>query len=197
MVDVVNKKCKNLDCEILNPNFNVKGQTKGEFCGSHKTNDMVDVIHNKCISCGLFQVSKKGVLCSYCDPVSTIRQKTKELQIKTLLETHNIKFIHDKGISNDCCLKYRPDFVIDCIDYFIVLEVGEFAHKGYEQDCEIVRMNNISHSLGLPTKFLRYNPDLKGISKKIKEEMLMKRLGVLMNYFDNNFTAEYLFYPEK
>jgi len=58
-------------------------------------------------------------------------------------------------------------------------------------------MNNISHSLGLPTKFLRYNPDLKGISKKIKEEMLMKRLGVLMNYFDNNFTAEYLFYPEK
>ena len=216
MVDVINKKCINCNTR---PSYNFKDENKGLYCVEHKKDNMidvvnlkckccdhklpnmVDVIHSKCVSCNLYIVNNKGDLCSYCNPESTKRQKTKELQIKNLLEKYNIKFIHDKGVSNICCLKYRPDFVIQCTTndniYYIVLEVDEFSHKGYEQECEIIRMNNISHSLGLPTKFLRYNPDLKGISKKTKEDILMKRLDILMNNFDNDFTAEYLFYPKK
>ena len=161
----------------------------------------MNVVSPRCISCNLFIVSKKGGLCPYCNPESTVRQKTKEMQIKNLLEKHNIQFIHDKSVSNDCCFRYRPDFVIECTTndniYYIVLEVDEFAHKGYDPYCEERRMDNISISLNLPTKFLRYNPDLKGITKKIKEATLMKRLDVLMNHFDNDLTTEYLFYPKK
>ncbi len=119
----------------------------------------------------------------------------KELAIKILLENNNIKFIHDKQISNECCLKYRPDFLIDCNSYYIILEVDEDAHTQYDKDCEIIRMNNIITSIGLPTKFLRYNPDKKKISKKVKEELLIKTLKENMNKeFLEDLQPIYLFY---
>ena len=199
MIDVVHSRCKHINCESLNPCFNIKDQLKGEYCFTHKTNNMIDIKNPRCVSCDLFRVIKKGELCPYCNPESTIRQKTKEMQIKKLLEKYNIKFIHNKGVSNDCCFRYRPDFVIECTTndniHYIVLEVDEFAHKDYDPECEVTRMNNISVSLNLPTKFLRYNPDLKGIYKKIKEKTLITRLKELMNNFDNDLTVEYLFYP--
>ena len=199
MINVVSPKCKYLGCESPGPCFNVNGHTIGEYCGTHKTDVMINVVSPRCTLCHLFVVQKKGGLCSYCNPISTKTQKTKEMQIKSLLEKHNIKFIHNKGVSNDCCFRYIPDFMIECTTkdniYYIVLEVDEFAHKGYDPVCEVTRMNNISVSLDLPTKFIRYNPDLKGISKKIKEETLITRLKQLINNFDNDITAEYLFYP--
>ena len=198
MINIKSIRCQ--DCDKI-PNFNFKGKTKGIYCDEHKKNNMMNVVSSKCVSCNLYIVNNKGDLCAYCNPESTKRQKTKEMEIKNLLEKHNILFIHDKGVSNICCLKYRPDFVIQCTTndniYYIVLEVDEFAHKrgNYTPECEESRMNNISLSLGLPTKFIRCNPDLKGITKKIKEEILIKRLDILMNHFDNDITEEYLFYP--
>jgi hypothetical protein len=31
--------------------------------------------------------------------------------------------MNDKTFQNDCCLKYRPDFLFDCGSYFLILEV--------------------------------------------------------------------------
>ena len=174
MINVIKRrKCK--DCTKL-PSYNIKGENKALYCFDHKKDNMIDVKNARCVSCDLFWVKKRGEYCNYCNPDSTIGQKTKEMQIKKLLEINNIKFIHNKGVSNNCCLKYRPDFLIQCTTndniYYVVLEVDEFAHKGYDPDCEITRMNNISIYLGLPTKFLRYNPDLKMLLKKLKKKRL-------------------------
>lgn len=196
MINVKNKKCLQENCNIT-PCFNYHNEKIGVYCRNHKLPLMLDIYHPMCISCGLFRVTKKGELCkTYCDPNSKLRQKTKEIRVKNIIQKHEITCIHDKNISNDCCLKYRPDFVIDCVDYFIVLEVDEFAHKSYDKDCEIVRMNNISHSLGLPTKFLRYNPDNKEFTEEFKEKFLIIRLKELMLNINNDFTVEYLFYPK-
>lgn len=111
------------------------------------------------------------------------------------MEKNGIDATNDKVVRNGCCLKYRPDFVIDCNTYFLIVEVDENAHNAYEKDCETVRMNNIAHSLGLPTKFIRYNPDKKDFTKKHKE----KELLVVINKFLNLNVLEdlevvYLFY---
>jgi hypothetical protein len=98
-----------------------------------------------------------------------------------LKNKNNLKFIHDKQIKNDCCLKYRPDFLFDCDTYFVILEVDEDAHESYAQECEIIRMNNITIGLGLPTLFIRYNPDKVGIKKKEKHFELLKTLKEKIN----------------
>jgi len=56
-------------------------------------------------------------------------------------------------------------------------------------------MNNIASGLGLPVKFVRYNPDNKKISKKIREETLIKTVKEIMNNeFYEDFDVKYLFY---
>ena len=76
------------------------------------------------------------------------------------LDISKIKYIScDKLVDNGACFKYRPDFLIDCGSHFVVLEVDENQHKGRAYGCEEVRMVNIFQSLGLSTKFIRYNPD--------------------------------------
>jgi hypothetical protein len=132
-------------------------------------------------------------LCSYCSP--TQRQTKKEDIVKKLLEQQNYQFVHDKQIGNGSCVKYRPDFLFDCGTYFVVLECDEYSHKHYEQICEISRMNNIFYGLGLPTLFIRYNPDLKEVSRKIKHKKLLETLEDCL-YKENIPQIEpiYLFY---
>jgi hypothetical protein len=197
MIDVVNKRCQIYGCNKI-PTCNNKGQSKGIFCAKHKMDDMIDVVNKRCNSCGLFHVkARNNFLCSYCNPDKTKRQRTKEFAVKKLLDDNGIPNIHNKTVVNDCCLKYRPDFVIDCDTYFIVLEVDENAHNHYEPECEMVRMNNISVALGLPTKFVRYNPDLKGVDSKRKEAALLDTIKTLVNKpLLESIEPIYLFYSE-
>ncbi len=195
MYNIKDKKCIFENC-IIRPNYNYKNEKKAIYCKIHKLENMIDIKHKNCTSCNLFRVEKRTkYFCSYCNPNKSVRFKTKELVIKSLLESNNIKFVHDKQITNDCCLKYRPDFLIDCNTYYIVLEVDEDAHSQYDKECEIIRMNNIITSVGLPTKFIRYNPDKKKISKKQKEELLIKTIKEEMcKEYLEDLQPIYLFY---
>jgi hypothetical protein len=193
MVDVVHQTCHHTDCKTR-PKFNLPGSKKGLFCAKHAANSMVDVISPKCKSCGLFGADKRNdYLCSYCNPNKAKNRKSKENAVRDLLIKNNITFIQDKTIQNDCCNKSRPDFLIDCGSYFLVLEVDENAHSGYEKECEIIRMNNICHALGLPTKFIRYNPDNKSFTVKQKEAALIETLQACMKDLDS-VEPKYLFY---
>lgn len=149
-----------------------------------------------CTSCRLFIVTKKNnYLCSYCNPNTSKNKKTKENRLKEFLIKNNITFIQDKMIKNDCCLKYRPDFLIDCNSYFIILECDENGHEQYDKECEVIRMNNIASGLGLPTKFIRYNPDKKGIRINKKEELLLETVNKYLNKdFLEDLEIVYLFY---
>src|SRR6476620_7054506 len=181
MFDVISKTCLQENCK-KQPTFGLN-EKQPTHCLTHKTNEMFDVINLKCTSCGLFQVKKiNKYLCSYCNPNKQEKTKRKEIIIKELLEKQNLTFTHDKQISNDCCIKYRTDFLFDCKNYFIILEVDENAHNGYPKECEIIRMNNLASGLGLPTLFIRYNPDKTGIKQKEKHFELLNTLKANLNF---------------
>ena len=114
-----------------------------------------------------------------------------------IISQANLKFnfINNKQFQNDCCLKYRPDFIFDCGSYFVIVECDEDAHRQYDKECEIIRMNNISIGIGLPTKFIRYNPDKKGVPKQIKEDTLIDcvKRELEKDYLDD-LQPIYLFY---
>jgi hypothetical protein len=83
-----------------------------------------------------------------------------------------------------------------------VVEVDEFQHAQYDQDCEQTRMVNIQQSLGLYTVFLRFNPDPYKINNKTVPTTSKKRLDHLLSRIkhhyhqpqDKHILAEYLFY---
>lgn len=194
MLDKKHKYCEYNEC-IKRASFNF-AKMSPKFCGDHKAEKMQDVRHQKCISCGLFRAEKRSkYLCSYCNTEKSHKFRTKENEIKELLEKNNIKFINNKSYINDCCLKYRPDFLIELPRYFLILEVDEFAHKHYEKECELIRMNNIASTLGLPVKFIRYNPDNKIFKKEIMHKTLIETINeVINNEFYEDFSVTYLYY---
>jgi hypothetical protein len=195
MINVKDPTCKEELCNIQ-PCFNFKEETIGLFCKTHAHKEMINVVSKRCNSCDLFRVLKvNNYLCSYCDPESSKRQKTKELQIAKFLTENSIKFINNKQFQNDCCLKYRPDFLVECATYYIIIEVDENAHRSYEKECEIIRMNNISSAIGLPVKFIRYNPDNKDYKKKEKEKLLLETIKNNSKFeYIEDISPIYLFY---
>jgi hypothetical protein len=188
------KKCISDGCNIT-ASF---GPDKGNiiYCFNRNENRYNNLISTKCVNCNVFQTKKENDhLCQYCNPNSVKRMGTKENKIKKLLEDQGYDFIHNKQFTNECCLKYRPDFLFNCKTYFVVLEVDEDAHSGYDKDCEIIRMNNICSGLGLPTLFIRYNPDKKGIEVIEKYQTLMEILDKnLNNDFLEDPTPIYIYY---
>ena len=130
------------------------------FCETHAPPDATNLAISICSNCGLPDVLTQDK-CTSCDP-ATITHITheKELRVKAILDATNLKYIsHDRIIDGGACEKYRPDFVFDATTHMVVLEVDENQHKSYACLCEQQRMVNISQALGMPTLFIRYNPD--------------------------------------
>lgn len=194
MIDLLHKLCESNECETR-PTFGIVDK-KPTHCASHKSEEMKNVVDKHCTSCGLFKVYRKNNwLCFYCQPFPRLLKK--EHKVKALLEEKGLVFTHNKQINNDCCLKYKPDFLFDCGSYFVVLECDENGHADYDRDCEMVRMNNISIGLGLPTLFIRYNPDLPGFKVKQKHRILIETLNKYLNLeMLEDPTPIYLFYKE-
>ena len=101
---------------------------------------------------------------------------------------------------DNSCNKYRPDFVMDCNTFFIIIELDEFSHKSYDEQCELTRMNIIIYSLGLSCVFLLINPD-KFSDKFHNKITVNQRYTILKSYIDyyadkklSDNTVEYLFY---
>lgn len=194
MIDIrhFNEKC--IDCDLrASFGYDYKKPLK---CLTHKNDDMLDVHHKRCFNCKLFRVNIKYKFCNFCDPNKDTEIIRKEIIVKNLLNENNYKFTHNNQFSNDCKLKFRPDFLFQCCGYFLILEVDEFAHTSYETECEIKRMNDIILGLGLPTKFIRYNPDKVKINTQIKHEKLLKCLNEWLHKSLDDFDIEtiYLFY---
>jgi len=108
MVDVVSKRCP---CGSLSPCFNVPGQTIGICCVKCKTNDMIDVKHERC-SCGnrpSFNVpGGNAICCMKCktdDMIDVVSKKCpcgKRASFNVPGQT--------KGV---CCAKCKTDDMID------------------------------------------------------------------------------------
>jgi len=110
--------------------------------------------------------------------------KRHELDIKYLLDENNIKYYTYNKKIND---KYFPDYVFNCVYYYIILEIDEYQHKKYDKNNEIKRMRDITSSLEMPVIFIRYNPDKyipynkeKIIEDDNRKEILLNQLNYYM-----------------
>jgi hypothetical protein len=48
MIDVINTKCKEEDCN-KRPNFNIQNEKNGMYCSEHKKENMIDINHKRCL----------------------------------------------------------------------------------------------------------------------------------------------------
>ena len=155
MVDKRQKICKFESC-LTQAYYGTK-KDKQLYCVQHKLDTMYDYRSPRCPQCNLFLIKHQNKLCSYCNPNKYV--KTKELLVYNFLKDKmNFNFIYNKNIGFSCG-NFRPDFKIDCNTHYIIIEVDENQHKQYDKNCELIRMNNIYIANGLPTIFIRFNPD--------------------------------------
>ena len=159
------KKCIIRNCNELA----IFGTKEPVHCEDHKNPQDFNLIEKICTSCNLLGIIDKKGLCKYCNPESwkTVRL-AKQKEIEALFKKKNLVPIStDKVIDGGTCGKERPDFLFQGLGTFVVVEVDEDQHKSRACECEQTRMVNISQSLGMPTIFLRYNPDKYKVDGKV------------------------------
>jgi hypothetical protein len=155
------------------------------YCEIHKLDDHDNLLEQRCISCDLLYVVGTDQKCMYCSPLKKTQYLTKQRTIRDYLEKSGFVWnMYDREIDGGACGRERPDFVFECAGYYCVLEVDEFQHSHYAQECEHIRMINISQSLGMPTVFIRYNPDKYSVNEKITDISQHDRLEKLKSVLD-------------
>ena len=197
-----NPKCT--ECKNM-PFYTDKKDNYPLRCEDHFIEGDVNIIETNCSNCNLLYYISEGNMCNDCNTYRIRKyEHKKEIEIKQMFDENDIKYdSHDK-IVKDSCLKYRPDFVIDCITHFIVIEVDENQHKSYEQTCEKARMLNLAQGFGgAPVVFIRYNPDSyknhlgknSRIGKKTRFNRLLQCVKSCKNYQPKKlFNIIYLYY---
>ena len=150
-------------------------------CFLHADKHDFDLVQRVCTSCGLTEVLSRDGLCRYCNPDAGIAvRKKKENMVERFLRENNIKYSAWDRTLPDGCGKERPDFLFDCLTHYVVLEVDEHQHNSRDyQGCEVIRMKNISQGLGLPTIFIRFNPDKYKVEGKKYDPPFSERKELL------------------
>ena len=177
MIKYTKKKCAS-SCNHLGT-YEFNGE---RYCEVHKPESSINLGIEKCRMCGLDDILTNGT-CNDCDPsVVIVHRHYKENRVKDVLKASGIKFIHDKMLESVSCGRERPDFQIDCGDFFIYIEVDENQHQSYACECEQTRMVNLVHARGMPVTFIRYNPDVYEPGKGQRRMKLEQREKKLVEY---------------
>jgi hypothetical protein len=148
-------------------------------CEAHMEDTMYKLAIQLCIQCQQLEPLNKQSLCIMCVEGRTTRI-LKQARVKEFFDAKGIKYVTcDAIIDNGECNRLRPDFIIDCVTHYVVVEVDEFQHKKSSYGCEQSRMINIYSALGMETVFIRYNPDKYECGDK-KNETEGRRLQTLL-----------------
>ena len=177
------KRCLEPGCKEIA----IYGIQTHEHCETHKLQYETNIVERKCQSCGLLGLLDKNNNCETCDPNAfKVIRLAKQNMVRDFLIAHGIPLSRediDKMIDNGVCGKERPDFRIDCGTHILIIEVDEYQHSGRPCECEQTRMVNVSQSNGMPTIFLRLNPDsYKVKTKEHKMVATSKRLDHLLEW---------------
>lgn len=162
-----------------------------EHCETHRIPGEVNILEQACKTCGLLGIVDKAGNCETCDPDTFKRVAlAKQNMVRDYLLQEGFVFHSvDRMIDGGACGRERPDFYIDCGTHVLIIEVDEHQHSGRACECEQARMVNISQSNGMPTIFLRWNPDkYKTHAKGIQVEATFKRLAVLKEWARHHMT---------
>lgn len=170
-------------------------------CVEHKSFAEISMHWTKiCSMCGLPFPPRRGNKdkkeCEYCSATLKAGEHEKKV-FEYLLQTKFYKFAHNRQTSDDknACGKYRPDFVYDFKTHFVIVECDEDQHRHYERSCENVRMENIVYGLGLPSVFIRWNPDdykMNGVKQNVPWENRMQKLLEQIEYNSKEIPKEML-----
>jgi hypothetical protein len=175
--------CKTEGCEDI-AYYGPKGKSS-LHCIDHKKEGEVSRGGKPCISCGLWYYGSYEK-CRYCRPNE--QRNGHEFNILSFLKSKKkfSGFTHDKMSADNvkACGRWRPDFVWDLGTHFVVLEVDEKQHKRYGEECERSRELDIACGLGLPTTFIRFNPDSYNYKGRRLNPPLEKRLPRLEKILD-------------
>lgn len=180
-------------CTIRNCNeLALYGKRDAVHCEQHKTAEEFNLIERECSSCALLNVLDSNGVCKFCNPDAwkTIRL-AKQKEIQALFKAEGLEFVStDVTVNGGECGKERPDFLFEAAGHYVVVEVDEDQHKSRACECEQTRMVNISQSLGMPTVFLRYNPDRYTVSGKTVDTAKRCRHKTLINWLCKVWTLE-------
>lgn len=176
MIRKSNRKCIEKQCSELAV-WGINWTPR--YCEAHKTDEDLNLMENKCVSCGLMYILDKNNKCENCNPESwnTVRL-VKQNALMDYLDSRNLKGNQtDKIIEGGICGKERPDRIYDFGNKIVILECDENQHQERNCSCEQTRMVNIGQSFGgSPVYFIRWNPDkYKPESDNKKQESLKKR----------------------
>ena len=121
------------------------------------------------------------------------------MQVKQFFNSSNIVYkAHDTAL-HKC--RYRPDFLFEKSDLYVVVEVDERQHSNtyYNRKGEDSRMLAIAKELAKPTVFIRFNPDdySSDFQTQFNDRLqyLLHWLRMCYNYTPKNKCEKiYLFY---
>ena len=179
-----NKKCENKGCSEIATH----GDNTNVRCYYHQKKTDNNFIERICVKCGFLELLDSKNMCRNCVPEHfNSYRMAKQLKVKHFLDANNIKYnFYDKTVDKGVCGKERPDFVLDAATHQIVIEVDENQHSNaLYKKCHVPRMINISQSLGMPTVFIRYNPDNYRVDGKLHKPFDNMRLGKLKEWIEH------------
>lgn len=184
MENIANRSCEFDGCKV-HPTYADGGVRPAKRCFTHRLPNQSSVLEKTCVACGLRYIIFKGDLCRFCDPSSKAAKSAREEKVAAFLaaELPGVAWARNRRLPDRSCPEVlsRPDFLVDRGSFYVVLEVDQFQHSGvdYTQSCELSRMYNIVAALGLPTYFVRYNPDgfkLNGRATRIDTKRRLRHL---------------------
>jgi len=176
------KRCDIDDCKEV-ATFGISAPL---HCEEHHTEGELNLVERKCIKCGLVMILGPQDVCRCCDEQfgKKFRLK-KQRQVKACFDAADMKYvIYDAVVERGICNKKRPDFVFDAGTHFVVVEVDEDQHRHYPPECEILTMKSVTQSLGLPVRYIRYNPDTYEskepiVGQRTRQKLLLRWIKTL------------------
>lgn len=163
----------------------IYGINRAVHCVIHRLREEQSLVGGRCASCNLVDILDRSGLCTSCDPNAFQRARlAKQREVKLWLDNsdHGDYVIYDRMVDGGVCEKERPDLAWDCGTHWIVLEVDERQHEDRQEICECTRMVNVCQSFGMPTVFIRYNPDAFKANGRKQNPGLVTRRSTLLKW---------------
>jgi hypothetical protein len=166
-----------------------------------------------CVGCLITTVHKKGYMCRTCRPVAHRQARTREARMaakldewarQALIPRYTLWNRQNPLADPAQCGKYRVDFTFEMPTGVVLLEYDEQMHADRVLRCELVRQAEVSLGFGgLPTHWIRFNPDAFKIDGTTRVTKMTERLAELLKQlqdamaradYEHPITVTYLCY---
>jgi hypothetical protein len=179
------KRCCEPDCHSSAVGKTDKCVAHG---GGNRCPNCIDWIDSRCGS------SKYDGYCATCfkrvfpddDRSKVIYTHTKEIMVRNKINTNFEGFIHDKPLYTgdcDCTHRRRIDHRKLIGNTILAVETDEFGHRGYDQNDEEIRYDDLYMIHSGKWIFIRFNPD-NNISKTDIDDKLDKLIETMNECID-------------